>query len=357
MLLALAEEQLNRGMSPLILSAGEKGQSEKPLESEARERGVPIVSWRMKSGFNLMGAREIYQWAQAEGFQLMHSHGYKFNVLMGLWPEAIRKIPLVTTLHGYVRAPRFTKAWLYELVDRLVLRQMRKVVMVSGAMKTQVPAAIASSPRTCVISNGLDPASIRRRSAEPLPEILSPFFASHRPVILGVGRLSREKGFDRLVDAFSGVRGVFPESGLLIVGDGQQRETLENRIAELGLGEALLLPGYLENVPAIMQRCDLLCIPSFTEGLPITLLEAMTVGLPIVASDVGEIRAVLGDGLGGRVLRIDAAQSLTKELQAVLSDTVNASEQVSWSRQRIARDFSCQVMAEKYLQIYRQVLA
>ncbi|PHQ16535.1 glycosyl transferase [Marinobacter profundi] len=357
MLLALAEEQMNRGISPLILSAGEMGQSEKPLESEARARGIPVVNWRMKSGFNLMGAREIYQWAQAEGFQLMHSHGYKFNVLMGLWPEAIRKIPLVTTLHGYVRAPRFTKAWLYELVDRLVLGQMRKVVMVSGAMKTQVPTAIANSSRTCVIPNGLDPASIRRRSSEPLRETLTSFFERHKPVILGVGRLSREKGFDRLVDAFAEIREVFPGSGLLIVGEGQQREALENRIADLDLREAVLMPGYLENVPAIMQRCDVLCIPSFTEGLPITLLEAMTVGLPIVASDVGEIRAVLGDGLGGRVLRIDATQSLTKELTEVLADTINVSEQVTWSTQRISQNYSSRAMAEKYLQIYQQVLA
>lgn len=357
MLLELVREQIKSGLSPLILSAGEPAQPEKPLEQAARELGLPLVSWRMKPGFNLTGARQIWRWAQTEGFDLMHSHGYKFNVLMGIWPEQLRGIPLVTTLHGYVRAPRFTKSWLYEGLDRLVLARMRQIVLVSEAMRGQVPEAIAHSVRAAVIPNGLDAQRILADAEEELPERIKPFIQAHGPLLLGVGRLAREKGFDRLISAFSEVLKANPSAGLLIIGEGAQRNALERQIDELGLHESVLMPGYLTAIPCIMKRADVLCMPSLTEGLPITLLEAMTVGLPIVAADVGEISAVLGAGKGGRVIVAESPGTLARELISVLHDTEQSAQRVQWSVQRIQRDFSSHAMAEKYLQVYQRAVA
>lgn len=356
MLLTLVSEQLAKGLSPMILSAGEPGLAEKAVEIEARRMGLPVTPWRMKPGFNLTGAREIYQWAQREGYQLLHSHGYKFNVLMGLWPEAIRKIPLITTLHGYVRARRFTKAWLYEALDRLVLGQMRQVVLVSDAMRFQIPRKIAQSPKAIVVVNGLSTESIRKVSAEPLPEALESFIQGVHPLVLGVGRLSAEKGFHRLVDAFSELRKTHPNAGLIIIGEGKQRLPLESRIIELGLGQAVRLPGYVNRVPAVMRRADVLCMPSLTEGLPITLLEAMTVGLPVVACDVGEIGNVLGQGKGGRLFRYESPQALARELAATLDDPDGRQALVQWAEQRVEQDFSGYSMMERYLTVYQRAL-
>lgn len=357
MLLALVTEQINLGLSPVILSAGEPAQPEKPFEQSAREQGLPLISWRMKPGFNLTGARQIWRWAQDEGFELMHSHGYKFNVLMGLWPETIRKVPLITTLHGYVRAPRFTKSWLYEGVDRLALGRMRQVVLVSESMKTQVPEAIGRSPKAAVIPNGLDARRILADAEAALSENIQVFAKTHSPLLLGVGRLAREKGFDCLISAFPEVKRSFPAAGLLLIGEGSQRAALERKIHELGLDEAVMMPGYVGNVPSIMKRSDVLCMPSFTEGLPITLLEAMTVGLPIVASDVGEISEVLGAGKGGRVIRAETPGSLAEEVISVLKESQQTADRAQWSRRRIERDFSSHAMAAKYLQVYQRSVA
>ena len=168
MLLTLVSEQMAAGLLPTVLSAGETGIQNKPIEVEARRLGIPVIPWRMNPGFNLKAARDILRWAQSENYQILHSHGYKFNVLMGLWPESIRKIPLIATLHGYVRAKRFTKAWVYETIDRLILARLRRVVLVSEAMKRQVPEKIARSSKTVVIPNGMSIGSIRESaSSEP----------------------------------------------------------------------------------------------------------------------------------------------------------------------------------------------
>lgn len=355
-LLSLVEEQIANGLLPMILSAGDPGIVEKDIEAEATRKGLPLISWRMKSGFNLSEARRIFLWARAEGFQLLHSHGYKFNVLMAIWPAFIRKLPLITTLHGYVRAKRFSKAWLYEFADRLILGRMCHIVLVSESMGYQIPRSIKESQKTSVVVNGLNIASVLRASMEPLPSFLKEFISQSSPVVLGVGRLSKEKGFDRLVEAFFELRKSFPEAGLLIIGEGPQRATIESHVAKFGLDRAVLLPGYYQHVPAVMKNADVLCMPSLTEGLPITLLEAMTVGLPVVASDVGEIGHVLGNGKGGRLFHYESPQALAQELADTLNDPDSQQVLAKWAEYRVHQDYSVHSMMERYLAVYQKAL-
>lgn len=356
MLLTLATEQLAQGLSPMILSAGEPLIGDKPIEIEARRLKIPVTPWRMKPGFNLKGSAEIITWARAEGFQLLHSHGYKFNVLMGLWPERTRKLPLVATLHGYVKGPRFTKSWLYESVDRMVLARMRHVVLVSEAMRQQVPKRIAHSDRTSVVANGLSTQSVRELANQPISEAIETFMAGCDGFILGVGRLSAEKGFDRLIAAFAVLRKQHPRLGLVIVGEGKQRATLEEQAKALGVSESVLLPGYVQPVPPLMKRALVLCMPSLTEGLPITLLEAMTLEVPVVACDVGEIANVLGQGKGGRVVLYRNPETLAAELESVVSGGAEVSERLRWASQRVETDFSGKSMTQSYTQIYEHAV-
>ncbi|MBS3804740.1 MAG: glycosyltransferase, partial [Oleiphilaceae bacterium] len=246
MLLALVSEQIKQGLEPMILSAAEPDIEHKALETEARRLGLPVIPWRMKPGFNLRDSLAIIRWAQSEGYEVFHSHGYKFNVLIGLWPERIRKIPLMATLHGYVKAPRFTKSWLYESLDRLALRQMRCVVVVAEAMKKDIPRGLAESGSVRVIPNGLDTALLEKAANEPLESELASFFENHEPVVLGVGRLSPEKGFDRLIEAFKAVKDRHTDAGLVIIGEGNQRKSLEQGIRKLGLTDSVIMPGYYE---------------------------------------------------------------------------------------------------------------
>ena len=355
MLLTLVSEQMAAGLLPTVLSAGETGIQNKPIEVEARRLGIPVIPWRMNPGFNLKAARDILRWAQSENYQILHSHGYKFNVLMGLWPESIRKIPLIATLHGYVRAKRFTKAWVYETIDRLILARLRRVVLVSEAMKRQVPEKIARSSKTVVIPNGMSIGSIRESASSEPAEAVFGFLSRFDSIVLGVGRLSAEKGFVRLLDAFAVLRQSHELLGLIIIGEGKQRAALERQVSDLGLEDFVQLPGYVDEVPAVMKRSDVLCMPSLTEGLPITLLEAMAVGIPIVACDVGEIDKVLGHGAGGRIVRYEGASQLGGELAAVLDHKDSVDEQVEWARNRVETDYSANAMMESYLAVYRQV--
>ena len=356
MLLSLVAGQVEQGLYPMILSAGEPEVGEKPLEAEARRLGLPVTTWRMKPGINLREASRIIQWALQEGYDLLHSHGYKFNVLVGIWPARMR-LPLVTTLHGYVHAPRFSKMWLYELLDRFMLFRTQAVVLVNEGMKAELGRALRGAGRVHVIPNGVDVSNIEACARADLPAEITSFLQDHSPVVLGVGRLSGEKGFDRLIEAFAVLRKQHVEAGLLIVGEGKLRKELEALVRRHSLERSVLMPGYYENVPALMARSSALAIPSRTEGLPITILEAMATGLPIIASAVGAIPKALDHGRGGIVIEELDAQRLAIGLCECFSNTPEANLKAERAIDKVQKDYSSSAMTREYTRIYQKVIA
>jgi glycosyltransferase involved in cell wall biosynthesis len=355
MLLSLVQEQLKQGLEPMILSAGEPGIDEKPIEAEARNKGLPITPWRMKPGLNLKESWKILKWAKGNGYDLLHSHGFKFNVLLGIYPEKFRRIPMTATLHGYVHAPRFSKLWLYECLDRLAIRRMSGVVLVAEAMKKEFSESL-SAERTEVISNGLNIPELEELSSAPLDGPLESFVDTHDPIILGVGRLSKEKGFDRLIEAFPTIKKKYPKAGLVIVGEGTLRKSFERLVQDLGVKESVLMPGYCNKVPALLARSRVVVMPSLTEGLPITLLEAMALKTPVIATAVGEIPKVLGNGSGGELLKDGNPETIVQAIGTYLSDTKGHSRQIVWACQTIRERYSSETMADRYLDFYNRAL-
>ncbi|MCC4269667.1 glycosyltransferase [Marinobacter nauticus] len=356
MLLALVEAQQESGLEPMILSVGEPGIEEKAIEKEADRLGLPLKTWRMKPGLNRNETLRICQWADEWGADLVHSHGYKFNILLGLFGRFKKEIPFVATLHGYVHAPLFTRMWVYEKLDRLVLRRMSAVVLVGEAMRKELPSGLRYSEKVAVIRNGLKVESILRKAKEPVPEEVDAFIFDHDTVILGVGRLSSEKQFGKLILSFEKLRQRFPKAGLVIAGDGYLRGSLEQSISERALDKHVLLAGYCSNIPAIMARSHILAISSATEGLPITLLEAMALRLPVVSTSVGEIPEVLENGANG-VLIESIEEELVEAMENALADSDAARERSERASKNLARELSAQAMAEQYSVVYERALA
>ncbi|MBI47350.1 MAG: glycosyl transferase [Marinobacter sp.] len=355
MLLSLVQEQLKQGLEPMILSAGELDIEAKPIEVEATRKGLPVTAWRMAPGLNLKESNRILKWAQRVGYDLLHSHGFKFNVLFGIYPLWVRRIPMVSTLHGYVQAPRFSKLWIYEYIDRLVIRNMQGIVLVSESMKTGLPKHLLARS-TEVIPNGLNIDELERSAETKLSEPLASFVHSHKPVIIGVGRLSPEKGFDSLISAFFDLKQKHPNAGLIIVGDGGLRAQLESMIRRFDFGGSVLMPGYCDEVPALLSSATVLVMPSLTEGLPIALLEAMSLNTSIVASAVGEIPEVLGDGCGGTLLNDTKPETIVKAIECCITETGKSSNKAQWAYDVVKCRYSSEVMSARYRIFYSRLV-
>ena len=220
-------------------------------------------------------------------------------------------------------------------------------------MKKDLPDSVTAREKVRVIPNGLDIDAISQQSKLPVEWPIQEFMSNHSPIILGVGRLSKEKGFDRLVAAFASLKRCLPTAGMVIVGEGKQRSSLEFLLQQHGISDSVLMPGYSNNVASLLRKVDLLVMPSLTEGLPITLLEAMAIETPVLVSSVGEMPSVLGFGRGGNIVETRADSVL---LARAITDALNCetlTQKTEWAAKAVLEKFSSESMAKQYLELYR----
>jgi glycosyltransferase involved in cell wall biosynthesis len=172
------------------------------------------------------------------------------------------------------------------------------------------------------------------------------------PIVLAIGRLSPEKAYADLVRAFTSIAAGDSEPHLVIAGEGPERGALERLIGELGLRTRIHLPGYFERIDLLLARAACLAQPSLTEGLPITLLEAMAAQVPIIASRVGGIPAVLDNGAAGYIIAPGDVPGLAAALEATLGDAPGTRQRVDAARQLFTANYSATQMADRYQGIY-----
>lgn len=352
-LLNLAREQQARGDHPALLSIGGAGAPEKAIETEARRLGIECVPLRMRDGLNLSGGREVVRIAAERGSDLIHSHGYKGNILLGLLGRGSKRIPVLTTLHGWTAKSTWSKLGLYRALDQRLLRRLDGVVLVNDALR-QLPALRKLPAPPVTIANGVTAAGSAKAPDDDLARAIASLRARCSPLFGVVGRLSPEKNVAALIEALHACTDA-PRAGLVILGAGPQNEVVESTVARLGMRERVMLGGYVPNGRDYLPALDALVIPSLTEGLPMVLLEAMAASLPVIATRVGQIPTVLGD-LGLLVPPGDVP-ALAGALSTLARDLPRFRALGARAAERVAHEYSAAAMATRYADFYRTVLA
>lgn len=146
------------------------------------------------------------------------------------------------------------------------------------------------------------------------------------PVIGAVGRLGVEKGIRYLLQAAVKVLTVSPGTVFLLAGDGPLLEDLKNLSQRLGIGKNVVFAGYCQDVPAVLSIVDIVATPSLTEGSPLAVLEAMAMGKPIVASNVGGIKEILKDGETGLLVPSEDPSALAEKILHLIGNSQEARE-------------------------------
>ncbi|HEY3586554.1 MAG TPA: glycosyltransferase family 4 protein [Myxococcaceae bacterium] len=263
---------------------------------------------------------------------LLHAHDYK-ALAVALAAGALARVPVVATFHG--DTGHLARVVVYE---RLARWAARFTVAVAATSEPLAVAIRSAAPRTPVhvIPNGIAvgpmPTAAERiaaRGALRLP--------ADGPVVAFVGRLSREKAPEVLLRAMHGTG-----MQLLVAGEGPLRPVLE---AEADREQVRFL-GFVPDVGPVLAAADVLALPSRTEGLPMAVLEAMAAGVPVVASAVGSLPEVLGDGAGVLVPPGDP-DALRQALES-LSARETRGALASVARRRVESRYSAAAMAGSY---------
>lgn len=345
MLLTLAREQEMLGLKPTILSAGAVGEAEKAIEREARNIGIDVVDWRMKRGLNIIDTLKILFWARGEGYRILHSHGYKFTIMCNLL-RPFRRLPLVTTIHGKTRTKRFSKLAVYQWLENKALKLADRVVGVcdTGLVKYNLSKG---APRVVVVENGIHFGGLNLIGTGNKPE-------TKTKKVISAGRLSYEKGFDLLIKGCS----QFAERTdldieLTIYGDGPLMGELIAEADRTGGRLSVHFPGYTSKLFEKISENDLYVISSRTEAMPLTVLEAAYAGVPILATDVGEIRNMLATYPAAIMVTPDSPEAIAWGLEEAIKLRPVADRSLLTP---LIERFSARRMAEEYSRVYEAVL-
>ena len=215
----------------------------------------------------------------------------------------IRSEPLAA-IESYV--PRRLQA-----ANRRALRAADAVICISRGLVPATRAAGVDADAVNVVLNGVEVEPViaaGRRPAATVPP-------GEGPLVLGVGRLEHQKGFDVLVRAHARVMEEGRRHRLLLLGDGRDRQRLEQLVSELGVSDSVHLPGFEADPLPIVAAADLFCLPSRWEGFGQSLAEALLLGTPVVAADcVSGPRELLRDGAYGDLVPVDDPDALAEAI-------------------------------------------
>ncbi|WP_165247217.1 glycosyltransferase family 4 protein [Paludisphaera soli] len=177
------------------------------------------------------------------------------------------------------------------------------------------------------------------------------------PHALFVGRLAPEKGLDSLIRAWPSVRETFPAARLTLAGEGPERPGLERLARELGQQAAIALPGATDDVEAALRGADLFVLPSTEEGMSIALMEAMAVGLPVVASAIPGNRRLIADFKHGRLAPPRDPDALARTIVEQWSTFDRAFHMSRAARGRVEQQFSIRAVARTHRQLFQELIA
>ncbi|MDX2321333.1 MAG: glycosyltransferase [Moritella sp.] len=334
-----------------LLSFGYKGQEEKEFEIICRQHGIAVKSIRVNKLESFCISRYIKYFAEKNNFDVVHSHGYKFNILFGLMLKGNRFKCFCCTVHGYVSAPKFSKMAFYQYLDKYSLKQLNRIFLVSQHMTSLPSIQELESNQYTVIENGIG----GYMPICTVEERLITFLHNKTTRLMAVGRLAAEKSFDTLIDALPKLIENDPKTVLVIFGAGSEEHRLRDQITQLDLTEHVLLFGFVESLLSYFNHFNVFVMPSITEGTPIALLEAMQARIPCVVTSVGGMPHMLGYGRGGWIVPPKDPLALQIAISKSLIQNQNQIK-TSFSYDRVMHEFNYIHMSRQYLDGYQSML-
>ena len=234
----------------------------------------------------------------------------------------------------------------YQLADAVftVSQEMREYF----CRETGFPAT-----RMRVLHNGVDVGEIERTKADGVRAELG--LAPDARVIGTVARFQETKDLGTLVRAFAQLQPP-GKAKLLLVGDGAERAKLEKLAAELGVAADVIITGIRHDVPRLLRAMDVFALSSLSEGLPISVLEAMAASLPVVATNVGMLPELLREGENGFLVEPCAAEAMTEQLARLVNEPELARRLGAAGRWQVEREYSLAAMLQRYEELYLSLL-
>ena len=305
---------------------------------------------RRRKTLDFAQLRWIARLLRQQDIAVLHTHMMGAN-LHGAIAARLAGRVCVCTVHGRT----------YDLETRRRLMVHRVIAVLAGALvvvsedlKQELTRAGIAEKRIQVIENGIPIASISKEEALRTRQELG--LEPSQPVAVALAYLRPVKGHSFLLEAFARVCSALPSARLLIIGEGPLRAPLQAQAELLGIQSAVRFLGHRSDAQRFLAAGDLLVNSSISEGTPLSVMEAMALGLPVVATNVGGVPKLVLDGETGLLVPPAEAEALAAALLELMRDAEKRRALGEAGRRRALEQFSIQPAAAKYQALYDKLL-
>lgn len=348
MVLSLAVGLRERGYRPLVvLPITGCGW----LAARCAERGIASTTFTHRYAVDPACLWGLARLIREQGVDLVHSHESTLSVY-GAGAAALTGKPHLSTIHGQTPFLRLRRN---RVALRWALRRSASRVTVSSATARWLAAELGAKTEWFdVIPNGVEERAGNRRAGRAALDL-----GDGELLLLAVGNLYPVKGHRVLLEALGRLAGTLrqgPGWRLAIAGEGDEREPLTARSRTLGIAERVSLLGHRSDIPDLLAAADVFVMPSLSEGTPLSLLEAMVAGKPIIATRVGGIPDVLGEGGSGVIVAPGDVDAMSDALAALLASSDERARLGQAAEERGRRFYLVDSMVERYVERYLAAL-
>lgn len=324
------------------------------MDQRATQAGVDYVEIPERHSFDPSVWPQLRRMVAERRIDLVHAHDYKTDILALLLAKTTG-VAALSTVHGWTGHSKRERLCYYP-ADKKVLSRFSRLIAVSSEIGRELTRYGADPTRITTVLNGIDPRQFRRDESLVSAARAALKLGPDEVAIGSVGRLEPQKRFDLLLEAFAVVHARRPSTRLFIVGDGSQRDPLDAQIGALGLTESCTLVGHTNDVRPSYHAFDLFVQSSDYEGTPNTVLEAMALETPIVATAAGGTAELVHDGVHGRIVPIGRVDRLIHGMQEALANTSVARKMADRARLRVEGELSFEARVRKVEGIYAEMM-
>lgn len=343
----LASEQWRAGRPVGVVNVISQGAAPHPLTRDLRREGVEVMELRIENRAYDAERRQIADIARGWGAEVVHTHGYRADVIGVLAARGL-SIPLISTVHGFTGGD--LKNRVYEWMQRRAYRYFDAVVAVSQPLRAELAADGVPPSRLHLVRNAFRPRADLPGRAEALRILGLP---TDQPVIGWVGRLSMEKGADVFLRSLAKLDQSIAWLAA-IIGGGPEEAPLRRLATSLGISSRVRWCGVVPDAGTHFSAFDVFVLSSRTEGTPIVLFEAMNAGIPIVSTRVGGVADILGPHEAWLVDAEDAS-AIAAAVSDIWNQADKAKERVAYASQRLKDNFDVGRWLLAYDELYHSI--
>jgi sugar transferase (PEP-CTERM/EpsH1 system associated) len=319
-------------------------------------RGIRVNVVPLKWLFDVTSIFKVARLLKENDIGVIHTHGYKANFIGALASLLHKKTKCIRTEHGLTEPfSGFNKAKmnLYETLDYLVGRLLTKrIISVSDDIKNNIANKYPKATMT-TIHNGIMMDSGLKKDIKSMKKDLS--IPENIFVIGMVGRLALVKGHEHFINAAKLILQKRQDVRFLIIGDGPLRQALEQKVTGK-LNNYIKLTGFRDDVKDLTNILDIVVFSSLSEGIPYTLLEAMSLGKPVVATRVGGLVEVISSGKNGLLVNSQDEKDIAEKCLYLLENKEIMQRLGGEGRKTIKENFLVDKMKEETIRIYEEVM-